>query len=68
MATLLHQKSHNPNITKNELCALKQLRSDKTTIITRTHERNTTGFMSEPEVQKNDSEYLQKGQYKRVTA
>lgn len=25
MTTLLHQKSHNPNITKNELYALKQL-------------------------------------------
>ncbi|KAH9593866.1 hypothetical protein MS3_00002171 [Schistosoma haematobium] len=46
MVMLLHQKPYNSNLSKNELYALKQLRNDKTIIITRADKGHTTVIMN----------------------
>ncbi|VDP87711.1 unnamed protein product [Schistosoma mattheei] len=66
MNTLLHQKPHNPNINKNEYYALKQLREDKTIIITRADKGNTTVIMNKKEYEKKAKEHLQEGPYEQI--
>ncbi|CAH8517438.1 unnamed protein product [Schistosoma curassoni] len=65
-ATLLHQKPHNSNLTKNELYALKQLKNNKAIIITRADKGNTTVTINKSDYEKKAREHLQDGLYELI--
>ncbi|CAH8464949.1 unnamed protein product [Schistosoma rodhaini] len=66
MSALLRQKSQKSNMTKNELHALKQLRNDKTIIITKADKGNTTVIMNKIDYEKKAKEHLQEGPYELI--
>nr|CAX83713.1 reverse transcriptase [Schistosoma japonicum] len=67
-STLLHQKPNNCNMSKNEIYALKQLRKEKTVIITRADKGNTTVVMNTSDYNNKASQHLNEGPYEKIKA
>ncbi|TNN07818.1 reverse transcriptase, partial [Schistosoma japonicum] len=65
-STLLHQKPNNCNLSKNKIYALKQLRQEKTIIITRADKGNTMVVMNTSDYNNKANEHLNEGLYEKI--
>nr|CAH8841574.1 unnamed protein product [Trichobilharzia regenti] len=65
--TLKKQKAEKPNITKEELKALQDIKADKSTVITQTDKGNTTVLLNKTTYSEKMNEHLQSGPYTIMT-
>uniref|UniRef100_A0AA85KD39 Uncharacterized protein n=1 Tax=Trichobilharzia regenti TaxID=157069 RepID=A0AA85KD39_TRIRE len=65
--TLKKQKAEKPNITKEELKALQDIKADKSIVITQADKGNTTVLLNKTTYNQKMNEHLQSGPYTIMT-